>query len=412
MSSSGQTSYPKEKIKILLLEGVHKSAVDLFHGAGYTQIEQLKKALGKDELAAKVHDVHVLGIRSKTQITADVVAKADKLLTVGAFCIGTNQIAMDESTQRGIAVFNSPFSNTRSVAELVIAEIVLLLRKVVDKNKLLHAGKWDKSSKGSFEARGKTLGIIGYGHIGSQVSVLAEALGMRVLYYDMEQKLPLGNAKAAKSLEEVLKNSDVVTIHVPGHATTKNIINAKRIAEMKKGAILINCARGDLVIEEDVKNALLSGQLGGFACDVFRSEPASNEEPFNSLFRELPNVFLTPHIGGSTVEAQESIGVDVATKLIAYLDTGSTVGCLTVPDLHLPVMQDTHRLLHIHRNVPGVLSELNGIFSDLKVNIVGQYLKTNALIGYAVTDIEKETSSEVLEAVKKVKHTIRVRSLY
>ncbi len=407
-----KTSYPKEKINILLLEGIHKSAIEIFKSEGYVNIESLSHALSKDELEKKIRGVHVLGIRSKTQITEDVLSNADKLLTIGAFCIGTNQVDMTGSTQLGVAVFNSPFSNTRSVAELVIAEIILLLRKVIDKNKNLHNGKWEKSSSGSFEARGKTLGIIGYGHIGSQVSVLAEAIGMHVLYYDIEQQLPHGNAHAAKNLNELLKLSDVVTIHVPGLPSTKNMLDAKRIAEMKKGAILINCARGDLVVEEDAEAALLTGHLGGYACDVFRNEPSSNDESFKSLFQNLPNVFLTPHIGGSTVEAQENIGVDVANKMMNYLNTGSTVGCLTVPDLHLPVQFETHRILHIHKNQPGVLSEMNKIFSDLNVNILGQYLKTNAQIGYAVIDIDKKTSPKVLEALKKVKHTIRVRSLY
>jgi D-3-phosphoglycerate dehydrogenase len=298
------------------------------------------------------------------------------------------------------------------VAELVIAEIILLLRRVLDKNNALHRGEWDKTSKNSYEARGKHLGIIGYGHIGTQVSVLAEAMGMRVLYYDVEPKLPLGNAQPSKSPNELLKQSDIVTLHVPGYSSTKQMITAEQLAMMKKGAILINCARGDLVVEEDVRNALLSGHLGGFAADVYSKEPASNDEPFKNVFQNLPNTFLTPHIGGSTSEAQEGIGVDVASKLINYLDTGTTVGSLTVPDLHLPVMKNTHRLLHIHHNRPGVLSEINNILSDHNANILGQYLKTNAEIGYVVTDVEKKTSSEILDAMKDVKHTIRVRILY
>ena len=353
-----------------------------------------------------------MGIRSKTQVTAGALSNADKLLSIGAFCIGTNQVDMETCTQQGVAVFNSPFSNTRSVAELVIAEIILLLRRAVDKNRDLHNGKWEKTSSGSFEARGKILGIIGYGHIGSQVSVLAESMGMQVLYYDVEPKLPLGNARTAKSLNDLLKQSDVVTIHVPGLPTTKNMFSAVQIAEMKRGAILINCARGDLVVEEDACEALENGRLGGYGGDVFRLEPAANGDPFKSLFQNMPNVFLTPHIGGSTEEAQDNIGSDVAGKMINYLDTGSTVGSLTIPDLHLPVQNDTHRILHIHKNLPGVLSEMNKIFSDLNVNILGQYLKTNALIGYAVIDIDKKTSPKVLEALKEVKHAIRVRSLY
>ena len=410
--TAAKTSYPKEKINILLLEGVHPSAAEIFKQEGYTQIESLTRALGGKELIEKIKGVHVLGIRSKTQVTSEALSHADRLLSIGAFCIGTNQIDMGDCTDRGVAVFNSPFSNTRSVAELVIAEIILLLRRAVDKNINLHKGKWEKSSSGSFEARGKILGIIGYGHIGSQVSVLAESMGMQVIYYDVVPKLPLGNARKAKSLQDLLSQGDVITIHVPGLQTTKDMINAERIASMKKGAILINCARGDLVVEEAAQTALLNGQLGGYGGDVFRSEPESNEQPFISLFQNLPNVFLTPHIGGSTVEAQENIGVDVANKLLNYLDTGSTVGSLTVPDLFLPVQNETHRILHIHKNLPGVLSEMNKIFSDLNVNILGQYLKTNSQIGYAVMDIDHNTPEQVLDALRKVKHTIRVRSLY
>ena len=412
MTTGIKTSYPKEKINILLLEGIHPAAIEIFKREGYVNIETLKHALSKDELRKKMDGVHVLGIRSKTQVSAEALSNAGRLLTIGAFCIGTNQIDMNEATQKGVAVFNSPFSNTRSVAELVIGEIILLLRRAIDKNSNLQKGKWEKSSSGSYEARGKTLGIIGYGHIGSQVSVLAESMGMQVLYYDVEPKLPLGNARTAKNLEDLLRLSDVVTIHVPGLPTTKNMLNAKSIAEMKKGAILINCARGDLVVEEDAREAILSGHLGGYGGDVFPNEPASNDETFKSAFLDLPNVFLTPHIGGSTVEAQENIGVDVAGKMMNYLNTGSTVGSLTIPDLHLPVQNETHRILHIHKNQPGVLSEMNKIFSDLNVNILGQYLKTNAQIGYAVMDIDKKTSPSILDALKSVKHTIRVRSLY
>jgi len=407
-----KTSYPKEKINILLLEGVHPSAIDIFKKEGYANIESFSRAMGAEELAEKIKGVHVLGIRSKTRVTSEVLSHADKLLSIGAFCIGTNQIEMDDSTERGVAVFNSPFSNTRSVAELVIAEVILLLRRAIDKNKNLHNGKWEKSASGSFEARGKMLGIIGYGHIGSQVSVLAESMGMHVVYYDVVPKLPLGNARQAKNLADLLSQSDVITIHVPGMDATKDMFDEKHIALMKKGAVLINCARGDLVVETAAQQALLSGQLGGYGGDVFRKEPESNEQPFESVFQNLPNVFLTPHIGGSTVEAQENIGVDVANKLLNYLETGSTVGSLTVPELYLPVQHETHRILHIHKNLPGVLSEMNKIFSDLNVNILGQYLKTNPQIGYAVMDIDSNTSPQVLEALKKVKHTIRVRSLY
>jgi D-3-phosphoglycerate dehydrogenase len=407
-----KTSYPKDKINILLLEGVHPSAIDIFKKEGYDNVEIFSRALSGQELIEKIKGVHVLGIRSKMQVTSEALAHADRLLSIGAFCIGTNQIDMEECTEKGVAVFNSPFSNTRSVAELVIAEIILLLRRAIDKNKNLHNGKWEKSASGSFEARGKVLGIIGYGHIGTQVSILAESMGMQVIYYDVVPKLPLGNARNAKNLDDLLSRSDVITIHVPGMQTTKDMIDEKRIARMKKGAILINCARGDLIVEDAAKSALMNGQLGGYGGDVFRSEPEANDQPFKSAFQNLPNVFLTPHIGGSTVEAQESIGVDVANKLLNYLETGSTVGSLTVPELYLPVQTETHRILHIHKNLPGVLSEMNKIFSDLSVNILGQYLKTNAQIGYAVMDIDNRTSPQVLEALRQVKHTIRVRNLY
>ena len=407
-----KTSFPKEKIKIVLLEGVHKRAVEMFRDAGYTDVEHTGDTLNEQELAEKVNGAHILGIRSKTKVTANVLEKADKLMAIGAFCIGTNQIDMKKATDKGIAVFNSPFSNTRSVAELVVAEAVLLMRRVVDKNKAMHEGMWTKSSSGSFEARGKTLGIIGYGHIGAQVSVMAESLGMNVTFYDVEPKLSLGNAKQAKSLEELLKNADVVTLHAPGHASTKHMINEATLKQMKKGAILINCGRGDLIDEEAVRKSLEEKHLGGLALDVYASEPKTNKEPFSSVFRNLENVFLTPHIGGSTVEAQENIGIDGGSKLISYLETGSTVGSLTIPALNLPVQEDTHRMLHIHENVPGVLGEINGLMSKMNVNILGQYLKTNSQIGYVVLDIDKSTSDQVLEELKKVKHTIRVRNLY
>lgn len=395
-----------------MLEGVHKRALEMFKDAGYTDVEHSGSTLAEDELSEKIKGVHVLGIRSKTKVSLKVLNNADKLMAIGAFGIGVNQIDMKSALEKGIAVFNSPFSNTRSVAELVIAEAVLLLRKVVDKNKAMHEGMWAKSSSGSYETRGKTLGIIGYGHIGAQVSVMAESLGMNVMFYDVEPKLPLGNAKQAKSLEELLKHADVVTLHAPGHASTKHMINAERLKQMKKGAILINCGRGDLIDEEAVKKSLDEKYLGGLALDVYASEPKTNKEPFKTIFQNMENVFLTPHVGGSTVEAQENIGIDGASKLISYLDTGATVGSLTIPALNLPVQEDTHRMLHIHENVPGVLGEINGLMSKMNVNILGQYLKTNNQIGYVVLDIDKSTSEQVLEELKKVKHTIRVRSLY
>ena len=407
-----KTSFPKDKIKVLLLEGVHPHAIELFRQAGYSDIESLPGTLSEDDLIAKIKGVHMLGIRSKSKLTARILQQAAKLQAVGAFCIGTNGIDMPTATQNGIAVFNSPFSNTRSVAELVIAEIIILLRRIGDKNKTMHEGQWIKSSSNSFEARGKTLGIVGYGHIGAQVSVMAEALGMKVLFYDVEQKLPMGNAVQAKSLDDLLKNSDVVTLHAPGHPSTKNLINKNKLKMMKKGSLLINCSRGDLMDDVAVKQSLEEKHLGGLGLDTFTNEPKTNKEPYDSIYRNLDNVFLTPHIGGSTVEAQANIGEDVAQKLVSYMDTGSTVGSLSVPALNLPIQYDAHRLLHMHANVPGVMSEITTVLSGMKVNILAQFLKTNNQIGYVVTDIDKKTSPKVLDELRNVKHTIRVRSLY
>ena len=409
---SKSTTFPKEKIKILLLEGVHPASLKLFKDHGYTDIETISAALSDADLKKKISQVHLLGIRSKTQLTKEIIAAGSRLLGIGAFCIGTNQIDMNSAIENGIAVFNSPFSNTRSVAELVIAHCINLMRRVIEKNDAAHRGEWLKEASGSFEVRGKTLGIVGYGHIGSQVSVLAENMGMKVIFYDVEPKLSLGNASSLKTLDELLKQSDIVTLHVPGLSTTKNLINDQRLAKMKKGACLINYSRGDVVDIPAVKKSIDSGKLGGFAVDVFPSEPKSNKDPFVSPLQGLSNVILTPHIGGSTAEAQENIGLDVAGKLISFLETGSTTGSLSVPALSLPVQYDAHRLLHIHKNVPGVLGEINGKLSHLNVNILGQYLKTNNQIGYVVLDVDKKTSAKAMEELKKVKHTIRVRELY
>ncbi|MFM7079962.1 MAG: phosphoglycerate dehydrogenase [Bacteroidota bacterium] len=406
------TSYPKDKINILMLEGVHPTAIRMFKDAGYKNVEALKGALPEKELMAKIKQVHLLGIRSKTQLTANVIQSAPKLIAAGAFCIGTNQIDMFHAIEKGIAIFNSPYSNTRSVAEMVIGHCITLMRRIPEKSTLMHHGKWDKSAEGCHEVRGKTLGIVGYGHIGSQVSVLAESLGMHVLFHDVEPKLSLGNARKASSLDQLLKQSDIVTLHVPGSASTKNLVNANTIRKLKKGAVLINLSRGDVMDSKAVASALKSGQIASLAVDVFEKEPKSNNDPFTSVFQGLSNVVLTPHIGGSTAEAQESIGVDVATKLISFLETGSTTGSLSVPALSLPVQHDAHRLLHIHKNVPGVLSDINGLLSAMKVNILGQYLKTNSDIGYVVVDVDRRTSSKVLEALAKVRNTIRVRQLY
>ena len=406
------TSFPKEKIKMLMLEGIHPSALKLFNDHGYNDIEISKASINEHDLIEKIKDVHLLGIRSKTQLTEKILNAATRLIGIGAYCIGTNQIDMNAAIENGIAVFNSPFSNTRSVAELVIAHCINLMRRVFEKSEAAHRGKWMKDSADCYEVRGKILGIIGYGHIGSQVSVLAENMGMKVIFYDIEPKLSLGNAIPVKTLDELLEQADIITLHVPGHSSTKNFIDTARLKIIKKGAVLINYSRGDVVDLSAVKVYLENNHLHGFAADVFPVEPQNNNERFVTPIQGIPNVILTPHIGGSTQEAQENIGLDVASKLISFLETGSSTGSLSVPGLSLPMQQETHRLLHIHKNIPGVLSEINGLLSRLNVNILGQYLKTNAQIGYVVLDIDKNTSSSVLEELKRVKSTIRVRSLY
>ena len=364
-----------------------------------------------DAKSALTADEHLAFIQ-KCEVYIGRLKAADKLIAAGAFCIGTNQIDLNAATENGIAVFNSPYSNTRSVAEIVIANCINLMRRMVEKNHGAHKGDWLKTSKDCYEVRGKTLGIIGYGHIGSQVSVLAESMGMNVIYYDVEQKLALGNAQPVKALDELLDRADIVTLHVPGSPSTKNIMNEERIGKMKKGAVLINYSRGDVLDINAAKKALEEKHLNGLAVDVFPDEPQGTKEKFSSPLQNISNVILTPHIGGSTIEAQESIGLDVAVKLLQFLETGASMGSLSVPPLSLPVQADAHRVLHIHKNVPGVLGEINGIMSKLKVNILGQYLKTNNQIGYVVLDLEKKTSSEILNELKKVKHTIKVRDLY
>jgi D-3-phosphoglycerate dehydrogenase len=412
MSKASTTSYPKDKIKILLLEGISQSAIDEFHRAGYTNIEAFPKALEEAELVKKIKDAHLLGIRSKSQINEKVINAAQKLWGIGAFCIGVNQIDLKAATKAGVTVFNSPYSNTRSVAELVIAEAIMLIRRIPEKNAAAHIGDWLKDAKGSFELRGKTLGIIGYGHIGSQVSIMAEAMGLKVLYYDVEPKLGLGNATGVRSLSDMLKKSDIVTLHVPGGSSTKNLMSATRIKQMKKGSILLNLSRGDVVDLNALKEALVSGHVAGAGVDVFPVEPEGKGQKFESPLQGLPNVILTPHIGGSTEEAQVNIGSDVAGKLINLLDSGATVGSHTVPPLSLPLQEGTNRLLHIHHNKPGVLSEINSIMGKMDVNIAGQYLKTNDDIGYVVLDIAKAPSKDLLKALQDVKHTIRARVLY
>ena len=406
------TSYPKDKIKILLLEGIHTSAKKHFSSNGYKNVELLKSSMTEDELCNKLKDIHMLGIRSKTQVTSRVLENAPKLLALGCFCIGTNQVDLNEARKKGVAVFNAPFSNTRSVAELVIAEIILLKRNLIEKIHGTQKGEWLKDARQAHEVRGKTLGIVGYGHIGSQVSVLAENMGMKVIFYDIEPRLSMGNAIPVGSLDELLKRSDIVTLHVPGAPATKNMIGKKQLSKMKKGSILLNLSRGDVIVEKDVVEAMNSKQLGGLAVDVFPKEPKGNKESFSSAYQGLKNVILTPHIGGSTQEAQDAIGTDVANKLSSYLDTGSSVGSLTVPPLNLPLHLNTHRVLHIHKNVTGVLSDINTVLSDLNINIVGQYLNTNEDIGYVVLDVDKATSGKVKTALKKIPNTIRVRSLF
>ncbi len=406
------TSYPKDKLKILLLENIHPSAIKLLSDSGYSDIESVSSSLSEKELLEKIPKVHVLGIRSKTQLTESLLKNAEKLIAIGAFCIGTNQIKMEEARRQGIAVFNSPFSNTRSVAELVIGLSIMLMRRVFEKSEGAHHGLWLKESKDCYEVRGKTLGIIGYGHIGTQVSILAEAMGMKVIFYDITTKLSLGNAQSSRSLDDLLKKSDIITLHVPGTSETKNLINAARLKKMKPGAVLVNLSRGDVMDVWAVKDAIEKRQLGGLAVDVFPEEPKSNKDLFASPLQGLPNVILTPHIGGSTVEAQEAIGLDVAEKLVAFVENGSSSGSLTIPEISLPILHNAHRILHIHKNVPGVLSQINGLLSKMKVNILGQYLKTNEEIGYVVLDIDKRSSIKVMAELKKVKNTIRTRSLY
>jgi D-3-phosphoglycerate dehydrogenase len=407
-----KTSLDKSKIRFLLLEGIHPSAVEVLRGAGYTQIETLPKALQGEELKAKIADVHFLGIRSQSQLTADVLAAAPKLVAVGCFCIGTNQVDLDAARERGVAVFNAPYSNTRSVAELVLAEAILLLRGVPEKNALAHRGGWLKSATNSHEARGKTLGIVGYGSIGTQLSVLAESLGMHVAFYDVVNKLPLGNARQVQRLHDLLAQSDIVTLHVPELPSTQWMIGPDEIAAMKPGGILINAARGKVVDIDALAAALKARKLWGAAIDVFPVEPQGNDSVFESPLTRFDNVILTPHIGGSTMEAQANIGGEVAEKLVKYSDNGTSISSVNFPEVALPAHPGKHRLLHIHHNVPGVLSEINRIFSDNQINIASQYLQTNEKVGYVVTDIDAASSDLALEKLAQVPGTIRSRVLF
>ena len=407
-----KTSLDKSKIRFLLLEGVHQSAVDTLNAAGYTNIEHISHSLPEDELLEKIKDAHFIGIRSRTQLTEKVFQHANKLVAVGCFCIGTNQVDLEAAKKRGIAVFNAPHSNTRSVAELVIAQTILLLRGTPEKNASAHRGVWRKSASNSYETRGKKLGIIGYGNIGSQLSVLAESLGMHVYFYDVIAKLPLGNATQVSSMKELLAMSDVVTLHVPETESTRDMFGANELAQMKQGSILINASRGTVLDIEALSDNLRSGKLLGAAVDVFPTEPKSNDEEFVSPLREFDNVILTPHVGGSTVEAQENIGTEVAGKLATYSDNGTSVGSVNFPEVALPEHPNQHRLLHIHENIPGVMSEINQIFSENDVNVCGQYLRTNDQIGYVVVDVDKAYSDVALRKLREVKGTIKARVLF
>ncbi len=412
MSNSTNTSYPKDKIKIVFFENISDTAIKIFKDAGYVDIKKFSGALPEDQLIQEVKDAHLIGIRSKTMVTERVLQHAKKLQAIGCFCIGTNQVNLHAARKKGVVVFNAPYSNTRSVAELIIGASVMLIRKILDKNKAAHEGIWNKDAKGSFELRGKTLGIIGYGNIGSQVSILAEAMGMKILFYDAITKLPLGNAISKKSLKELVSKSDIITLHIPETSQTKNLINKSLLKYFKKGSILLNYARGEVVDLNALKQALVSGHLSGAGVDVFPWEPEKNGDRFESPLQGLPNVLLTPHIGGSTEEAQLNIGEDVSTKMLNYLETGATTGSHTVPELSLPQQEKTHRILHIHNNIPGVLSEINSSLSDNKINVLGQNLKTNDDIGYVVLDIDTKLSKSAVELLKKVKGALKVRLLY
>ncbi|MBI1674973.1 phosphoglycerate dehydrogenase [Shewanella sp. DW31] len=405
-------SLDKDKIKILLLEGVHQSAVDVFERAGYTNIEYHKASLSDEALLESIKDAHFVGLRSRTQLTAEVLKRAEKLIAIGCFCIGTNQVDLATAESLGIPVFNAPFSNTRSVAELVIGEIIMLMRGIPERNAIAHRGGWMKTAAGSYEVRGKTLGVIGYGHIGTQLGILAETLGMRVVFFDIEDKLPLGNAQQVHSLELLLAQADVVSLHVPETPQTKDMIGAAEFAAMKKGSIFINASRGTVVDIEALTFALKERHLAGAAIDVFPVEPQSNDDEFISPLRGLDNVLLTPHVGGSTAEAQENIGIEVAGKLAKYSDNGSTVSAVNFPEVSLPTHKGTSRLLHIHQNRPGVLIKINQAFSEKGINIAAQYLQTTAEIGYVVMEVDTTQAEEALVELKAIEGTLRTRVLF
>ena len=412
MSKQALTSFPKEKINILFLENISEKAVQQFKQNGYANVKKIAGSLSEDELIKEIKDVHLIGIRSKTQITPKVLAAAKKLQAIGCFCIGVNQVDIKAASKKGVVVFNAPYSNTRSVAELVIGISAMLIRRISDKTIAAHKGIWMKEAKGSFELRGKTIGLVGYGNIGSQVSVLAEAIGMKVMFHDTETKLPLGNAVLAKNLKELLSASDIVSLHVPETPQTKNLINKTNLKYFKKGALLLNYARGEVVDLKALAEAIKDGLIGGAGIDVFPVEPEKNGDAFSTPLQGLPNVILTPHIGGSTEEAQQNIGEDVSIKLFQYLERGITNGSHSVPSIALPPVEGAHRILHMHNNVPGVLSAINTALSKNNINIVGQYLKTNEEIGYVVLDVDTKLSKRALELLKEVKDTIKVRMLY
>ncbi|MDZ7344668.1 MAG: phosphoglycerate dehydrogenase [candidate division KSB1 bacterium] len=411
LKSMPKTSYPKHQIRVLLLENIHPEAAARFRAETF-QVESLPSSLREDELCKKIETVHLLGIRSQTRVTEAVLQHARRLWAIGCYCIGTEQVNLVAARRRGIVVFNAPYSNTRSVAELVIGEIIMLLRRVWEKSQSLNLKIWDKSAVGCYEMRGKILGIVGYGHIGSQVSVLAEALGMDVIYYDIAEKLPLGTARPMPSLEALLTQADIVTLHVPEDETTINMIAGPQLAMMKKGSYLLNTSRGRVVNLADLREALVSGHLAGAALDVFPNEPANNGQPFESDLLGLPNVILTPHIGGSTLESQQDIARKTTEKLITYMNNGSTIASVNFPEVQLPLLKDQHRVLHIHQNIPGVIAEFNSVFSKHQINIEGQYLRTQEEVGYVVTDINRLPRKEVVDDLKKMPATIRVRVLY
>ena len=404
-------SYPKSRISVLLLENIHPHAVELFKSEGY-QVDSIAGGLDEDELCEKIKNVSILGIRSKTMLTAKVLENANKLISVGAFCIGTNQIDLETCLKKGISVFNAPYSNTRSVVELAVGEMILLTRKIVEKSNEMHQGKWDKSAKQSYEVRGKKLGIIGYGNIGTQLGVIAEALGMQVYFYDIVDKLALGNAHKCQSLNQLLEIADILTIHADGRKSNANLIGEKQFARMKDGVVFLNLARGHLVDVQALANAIKSGKVRGAGLDVFPEEPKTNNDPFYSEMQGLSNVLLSPHIGGSTEEAQYNIADYVPNKMIEYINTGSTYMSVNFPEIQLPELANAHRLIHCHENIPGILARINLILANNQINIVGQYLKTNAHIGYVITDIDKEYNKEVIKELRAIESTIKFRVLY